>query len=60
MNRLYIDDTRTFKETPIRDGSVLNEPRVLPDGAVTEVGSPPVTLPVRDDLLARPQGLAAH
>jgi hypothetical protein len=24
MNRLYIVNTRTFKETPIRDGSVLN------------------------------------
>ena len=24
------------------------------------VGSSPVTLPVRDDLLARPQGVAAH
>jgi hypothetical protein len=43
MNRLYIVKTRTFKETPIGDGSVLNVLRVLPDGTVPEVGSSPVT-----------------
>jgi hypothetical protein len=31
MNRLYIVNIRTFEETPIRDGSVLNDPKVLPD-----------------------------
>jgi hypothetical protein len=60
MNRLYIVKTRMFKETPIGDGSVLNVLKVLPDGTVTEVGSSPVTLPERDDLPARPQGVAAH
>ena len=57
---LYIVKNRTFHETPIGDGSVLNVLRVLPDGTVKEVGPSPVTLPVRDDLLARPQGVAAH
>jgi hypothetical protein len=59
-NWLYIVKTRTVKETPIGDGSVLNILRVLPDGTVKEVGSSPVTLPVTNDLLARPQGVAAH
>src|SRR6516165_11363020 len=36
-NWLCIVKTRTFKETPIGDGSVLNVLRVLPDGTVKEV-----------------------
>ena len=59
-NWLYIVKTRTFKETPIGDGSALNVLRVLPDETVKEVGSSPVALPVRDDLLTRPQRVAAH
>lgn len=57
---LYIVKHRTFDDTPTGDGSVLNVLRVMPDGTVEEVGASPVTLPVRDDLLARPQGVAAH
>ena len=56
---LYIVKHRTFDETPLGDGSVLNVLKVLPDGTLQEVGSSPETLPVRDDLLARPQGVAA-
>lgn len=52
--------TRTFKETPIGDGSVLNVLRALLDGTVPEIGSSPLTLPVRDDLLATAVGAAAH
>jgi hypothetical protein len=46
--------------SPIGDSSVLNVLRVLPEGTAKQVGSSPVTLPVRDDLLARPQRVAAH
>lgn len=56
---LYTVKHRTFKETPVGDGSVLNVLEVLPTGKVREVPSSPVTLPVRDDLLARPQGVLA-
>ena len=58
-NWLYIVKTRTFDET-VGDGSVLNVFKVLPDGTVKDIGSSPVTLLVRDDLLARPQGVGAH
>lgn len=56
---LYTVKHRTFKETPVGDGSVLNVIEVLSDGTLKEVPSSPVTLPVRDDLLARPQGVLA-
>jgi DNA-binding beta-propeller fold protein YncE len=56
---LYTVKHRTFKETPVGDGSVLNVLEVLPTGKLREVPSSPVTLPVRDDLLARPQGVLA-
>jgi len=59
-NWLYIVKTRTFKETPIGDGSVLNVLRALLDRTVPEIGSSPLTLPVRDDLLATAVGAAAH
>ena len=59
-NWLYIVKTRTFNETPIGDGSVLNVLRAPLDGTVTEIGSSPLTLPVRDDLLATAVGPAAH
>jgi|SRR5690349_8095289 hypothetical protein len=52
--------TRTFKERPIGDGIVLNVLRALLDGTVPEIGSSPLTLPVRDDLLATAVGPAAH
>jgi DNA-binding beta-propeller fold protein YncE len=57
---LYIVKHRTFDETPIGDGSVMNVLKVAPDGSVVEAASSPITLPVRDDLSARPQGVAAH
>lgn len=56
---LYTVKHRTFKETPVGDGSVLNVLEVLANGKLREVPSSPVTLPVRDDLLARPQGVLA-
>ncbi|MBX9787818.1 MAG: lactonase family protein [Pirellulales bacterium] len=56
---LYTVKHRTFTETPVGDGSVLNVLEVLPTGKLREVPSSPVTLPVRDDLLARPQGVLA-
>jgi hypothetical protein len=59
-NWLFIVKTRTFKETPIGDGSVLNALRALIDGTVPEIGSSPLTLPVRDDLLATAVGPATH
>jgi hypothetical protein len=37
-------------------GDVLDVLKVMPDGTGQELGSPPVALPERDDLLARPQG----
>ena len=58
-NFLHIVKHRTFPETPLGDGSVLNILKVNPDGTLIEVGSSPETLPVRDDLLARPQGVVA-
>lgn len=56
---LHIVKHRTFPDTPIGDGSVLNVLKVMSDGTLEEVGSSPETLPVRDDLLARPQGVVA-
>ena len=56
---LYIVKHRTFNETPVGDGSVLNVLLVEEDGMLREAQSSPVTLPVRDDLLARPQGVLA-
>ena len=56
---LHIVKHRTFPETPLGDGSVLNVLKIKPDGTLMEVGSSPETLPVRDDLLARPQGVVA-
>ena len=56
---LHIVKHRTFKETPVGDGIVLNVLAVRPDGTLQELGTSPVALPVRDDLLARPQGVVA-
>lgn len=56
---LYVVKHRIVDETPVGDGSVLNVLRLAPDGDAREVGASPVTLPVRDDLLARPQGVVA-
>ena len=56
---LHIIKHRTFPNTPIGDGSVLNVLKVKPDGTLEKVGSSPETLLVRDDLLARPQGVVA-
>lgn len=55
----YTVKYRMFNETPVGDGSVLNVLEVQEDGTFREVDSSPVTLPVRDDLLARPQGVLA-
>lgn len=54
---LYVVKHRTYNKTPRGDGSVLNVLAVGKDGMLEESGSSPVTLPVRDDLLARPQGV---
>ncbi len=54
---LYVVKHRTFNETPRGDGSVLNVLAVGKDGMLEENDSSPVTLPVRNDLLARPQGV---
>lgn len=56
---LHIVKHRTFPETPIGKGSELNVLKIKSDGTLEEVSSSPETLPVRDDLLARPQGVVA-
>lgn len=58
-SHLYIVKHRTFPETPIGKGNELNALKVLPDGKLEEINSSPLKLPVRDDLLARPQGVVA-
>ena len=54
---LYVVKHRTFNETPLGDGSVLNVLTVGHDGMLEETDSSPVILPVQNDLLARPQGV---
>ena len=56
---LHIVEHRTFDETPVGEGNVLNVLRVDADGRLEEVPTSPLKLPVRDDLLARPQGVVA-
>ncbi|GJL75232.1 hypothetical protein [Nitrosomonas sp.] len=56
---LHIVKHRTFPETPIGKGSELNVLKIKLDGTLEEVASSPEVLPVRDDLLARPQGVVA-
>lgn len=56
---LQIVKHRTFEQTPIGEGNVLNVLKVDSEGLLMEVESSPLKLPVRDDLLARPQGVAA-
>jgi hypothetical protein len=56
---MYIVKHRTFPETPIGKGNVLNVLKIKEDGTLEEVSSSPIKLPVRDDLFARPQGVAA-
>lgn len=56
---LHIVKHRTFPETPIGKGSELNVLKIKSDGTLEEVSSSPEILPVRDDLLARPQGVVA-
>ena len=48
---------RTFEETPLGEGSVLNIVPLGEDGRVANEGVTEHRLPVRDDLLARPQGV---
>jgi DNA-binding beta-propeller fold protein YncE len=54
---LCIVKHRTFDETPVGQGNVLNAVRLNEDGCVTSGGMTEHRLPVRDDLLARPQGV---
>ena len=56
---LHVVKHRTFDETPVGEGNVLNVLRVDADGRLEEVPTSPLKLPVRDDLLARPQGVVA-
>ncbi len=56
---LHVVKHRTFDETPVGEGNVLNVLRVNADGGLEEVPTSPLKLPVRDDLLARPQGVVA-
>jgi hypothetical protein len=56
---MYIVKHRTFPETPIGKGNELDVLKIKEDGTLEEVSSSPIKLPVRDDLLARPQGVAA-
>ncbi len=56
---MYIVKHRTFPETSIGKGNELVILKIKEDGALEEVSSSPIKLPVRDDLLARPQGVAA-
>ncbi len=56
---LHIVKHRTFPETPVGKGSELNVLKIKPNGMLEEVNSSPQILPVRDDLLARPQGVVA-
>ena len=59
-NWLYVVKSRTFPQTPVGEGSVINVLRVLKGGDVEEAPDSPVKMPVRDDLLGRPLGVAAH
>jgi hypothetical protein len=61
--RTQADTTNKASDTlPVYDlsSNVLKAPEVMPDGTVQKLGSHPVTLPIRDDLLARPQGMRTH
>jgi len=56
---LYIVKHRTFPETPIGEGSILNVLKVNKDGTVNELKSSPLKLPVPAEPFARPMGVVA-
>lgn len=56
---LYIVKHRTFPETPVGEGSMLNILKVEGDGTLTEVENSPLKLPVPADPFARPMGVIA-
>lgn len=57
---LYTTKHRTFAETPVGDGGVLNVLRVDADGKISEVVFSPQAIPNRGDLLARPIGVVTR
>jgi hypothetical protein len=56
---LYVVKHRTFPETPVGEGGVLNILKVHHDGTATEVVSSPFKLPVPAEPFARPMGVVA-
>jgi len=56
---LYVVKHRTFPDTPVGEGSILNVLRVNHDGTLSEVESSPLKLPVPADPFARPMGAVA-
>ena len=56
---LYIVKHRTFPDTPIGEGNILNILKVNKDGTVTEIHTSPLKLPVPAEPFARPMGVVA-